>query len=336
MNGYVRAYEGSEPYIFVSYAHKDGEKVLPVLRQLYERKYRVWYDEGINPGSEWPDNIARHLMAASAVFLFVSRNFLDSENCRNEVKHAPAHMETYVISVDGGTLQSLMAYAKTAGVDESLIERMRKAAVYDLDDALIAKLESVIGREFIGDGINGYQYAIEKKRHFNAWNMMLGLAGALVVAFSIALYGLYGGWFDDLLPARQPPDTEVAAPTAPPQEGVSIDDTVIGSVLPVAFSSAEEKEAVYQKLGWTQPDEMTYMDLMGMEGLTHLEIWDDPIYDLSFAAYLPDLEVITVQHGRITDLTPLGKCPKLKTVEVTADMLPIELPEGRLFEVEII
>ena len=32
----ARPYEGSEPYIFVSYAHKDGEKVLPLLDHMQE------------------------------------------------------------------------------------------------------------------------------------------------------------------------------------------------------------------------------------------------------------------------------------------------------------
>ena len=335
MDGYVRAYEGNEPYIFVSYAHKDSERVLPVIRQLYARKYRVWYDEGINPGSEWPANIARHLMAASAVFVFVSRSFLDSENCRNEVKYAPGDRKMYLINVGGGTIQSLLAYGKTAGVDEPLIEKMRKAAAYDPDDTLIAKLVDTIGREFIGDGITGYQYAIDRKRHFNIWNQMLWLAGALIVVFSVALYGLYDGWFDGLLPARQPV-MEAAAPTMPPEEGVSAGDTIIGSVLPVSFSSEEEKPAVYQILGWSRPDEMTYADLLGMEGLAHLEIGDEPIYDLSFAAYLPNLEAVTLHSARVTDLSPLGGCPKLKTVEITADMLPVELPADRVFEVEVI
>ena len=37
----VRAYEGKEPFIFISYAHKDSERVLPILAQLQRRGYRV-------------------------------------------------------------------------------------------------------------------------------------------------------------------------------------------------------------------------------------------------------------------------------------------------------
>lgn len=333
---YVRAYEGSEPYIFVSYAHKDSDKVLPVIRQLYEGKYRVWYDEGINPGTEWPRNIAIHLERAAAVFVFVSRHFLDSKNCRNEVSHIPEEKEMYAINVDGTDIRTLWAYGKTAGVESTSMEKMRKAAAYDLDDTLVDRLGHDLVGDYIGDGISGYQYAIDKKRHHNVWNILLGVAAALFIGFGAGLYGLYDGWFDELLPARQSV-IETAVPTAPRQEVVSIDDTLIGSVLPVAFSSDEEKNAVYQKFGWSQPDEMTYADLMEMEGLTDLEIWDDePIYDLSFAAYLPDLEVITLHNAWITDLTPLRECPSLKIVTVTADMLPMEIPADRAFVIKVI
>ena len=76
----VPAYEGKKPYLFVSYAHLDSAKVLPVVNKLFDKKYRVWYDEGIAPGSEWPKNIADHLSGAEAVIVFVSENSLVSPN----------------------------------------------------------------------------------------------------------------------------------------------------------------------------------------------------------------------------------------------------------------
>ena len=38
------AYTGDEPYLFVSYSHRDVEQVYPILDALYDRKYRIWYD----------------------------------------------------------------------------------------------------------------------------------------------------------------------------------------------------------------------------------------------------------------------------------------------------
>lgn len=38
------AYTGKEPYLFVSYSHRDTATVYPILDALYDRKYRLWYD----------------------------------------------------------------------------------------------------------------------------------------------------------------------------------------------------------------------------------------------------------------------------------------------------
>ena len=82
------AYEGKEPYIFISYAHKDSHLVFPVLEELDRRGYRVWYDDGIAPGSEWPENIAQHLDGCSLTMAFISPNSIASANCRREVTFA--------------------------------------------------------------------------------------------------------------------------------------------------------------------------------------------------------------------------------------------------------
>ena len=51
----VKPYEGDKEFIFISYSHKDNALVFPVIEKLAENGFRVWYDEGIDPGSEWPD-----------------------------------------------------------------------------------------------------------------------------------------------------------------------------------------------------------------------------------------------------------------------------------------
>ena len=49
----LRPYEGTQPYIFVSYAHKNDAAVLEIIGTLQSRGFRVWYDEGIEAGSEF-------------------------------------------------------------------------------------------------------------------------------------------------------------------------------------------------------------------------------------------------------------------------------------------
>ena len=81
-------YEGDEPYLFVSYAHADSAAVMPVITALHERGYRIWYDEGIEVGSEWPECIAQHLSGASLVLAFLSNAYIASDNCRREMHFA--------------------------------------------------------------------------------------------------------------------------------------------------------------------------------------------------------------------------------------------------------
>jgi hypothetical protein len=82
------AYQGNDPYIFVSYCHADGEKVFAELSHLNRLGYRVWYDEGIDPGNEWPLAIARALERAALFIVFVSESAVKSDNVKNEIEFA--------------------------------------------------------------------------------------------------------------------------------------------------------------------------------------------------------------------------------------------------------
>lgn len=81
-------YEGEKNYIFISYAHKDAPKVLPIIDVLNERGFRVWYDAGIEAGTEWPEYIEEHLKKAAVVLAFMTPNAVASKNCRNEINFA--------------------------------------------------------------------------------------------------------------------------------------------------------------------------------------------------------------------------------------------------------
>ncbi len=94
----VKPYKGQEPYIFISYAHKDAAMVFPVIERLVAEGHRVWYDEGIDPGSEWPEIIANRLSDCTACIAFISQNSLDSHNCRREINFA-LHKQKHFISV---------------------------------------------------------------------------------------------------------------------------------------------------------------------------------------------------------------------------------------------
>lgn len=85
---YFKPYEGDKPYIFISYAHADSDAVMSVVTHMHDRGYRIWYDESIEVGSEWPECIASHLTGAQLVVAFISNSYMRSDNCRREMHYA--------------------------------------------------------------------------------------------------------------------------------------------------------------------------------------------------------------------------------------------------------
>jgi hypothetical protein len=84
------AFQGLEPFGFVSYAHRDAALVYPEIDRLHRMGYRLWYDEGICPGGEWPEEIGRALTQAAFFMVFISPRALASKNVRNEINMALA------------------------------------------------------------------------------------------------------------------------------------------------------------------------------------------------------------------------------------------------------
>ena len=84
----VSAYRGNEPYIFISYSHRDNDSVLKIIAQMKSDGYRVWFDDGIDPGTEWDENIAKHVESCGYFIAFISNNYISSDNCKDELNYA--------------------------------------------------------------------------------------------------------------------------------------------------------------------------------------------------------------------------------------------------------
>lgn len=77
-----------DKYIFISYAHKDSEQVQPVINTMQKNGFRIWYDEGIDPGSEFGKNIAKRINECSYFVAFISNAYLNSSYCNDEINFA--------------------------------------------------------------------------------------------------------------------------------------------------------------------------------------------------------------------------------------------------------
>ena len=80
-------YKGPKPYVFVSYAHDDRNRVLPVLRLLQLARCRVWYDDGIKGGDNWRTTLASKIQDPNCVgfILFSSKKSVSSLYVSEEV-----------------------------------------------------------------------------------------------------------------------------------------------------------------------------------------------------------------------------------------------------------
>ena len=84
----AQPYCGKEPYIFISYAHRNEREVHRVIQRLQTEGCRVWYDEGIDPGTEWADNIAERVVNCDCFIAFITQEYLESSNCLDELNFA--------------------------------------------------------------------------------------------------------------------------------------------------------------------------------------------------------------------------------------------------------
>ena len=88
MSRFFKPYEGTRPFLFISYAHLQSDAVVDTIRIINDKGYRLWYDEGIPAGSDWPANIAQHMQNCERVVFFLSARAMESPNCLSEMRTA--------------------------------------------------------------------------------------------------------------------------------------------------------------------------------------------------------------------------------------------------------
>lgn len=81
----MRPCDETKPYIFISYSHADTKKVMGIIDRLTDAGFNVWYDGGIDPGTEWDENIAYHVESCAYFIAFVSEKYINSKNCKDEL-----------------------------------------------------------------------------------------------------------------------------------------------------------------------------------------------------------------------------------------------------------
>lgn len=77
----------AKPYLFVSYSHSDS-LAIDDMALLKARGLSIWYDERLNAGANWRDQLATTIEQSSGLIFFASAGSLASQYCKEEIDYA--------------------------------------------------------------------------------------------------------------------------------------------------------------------------------------------------------------------------------------------------------
>ncbi len=348
-----QSYQGEKPYIFISYAHKDSEVVVPVIKELIGRKYRVWYDEGIEVGANWPEVIANHLAEAAHVIIFSSAASARSQNCTREVNFAiDRKKDMSLVRLDDVNAQGGMQMQLSV---VPCVQAQDKGASAIADD-----LEALgcITDAHQGDGIEGYVYTeYGHKSRINKWIVAIGVFALLFLATATAMYGMTQGWFSvgmktrtvEAIPASGEELPQTESTDAEPVTVVSWNDPVTRNLLLSRMNESSlfvcgntfvtSASAIrYTADGWAvggetvrQGDFADFAAIAEKGDITELSMVYQQLTSLDTVRELPLLTYLDISGNEISSLEPLKELPQLKTLRLqhvhSADMAVLaELP----------
>lgn len=200
MSKLFKPYEGKRPYLFISYPHKQSDQVIDTIRILHEQGYRLWYDEGIPAGSDWPANIAQHMRDCEAVICFISDHFLRSQNCFSEIR-AAVHLKKPI----------LILYLEDIEPDERWKPLLQGRQVIPVLDSARNRAQAILDTSFV------------RRRFRHTWReripwqkLTLAASILLFLSASIAFWGLVTGRFSFQETAAAPQQVREEVQQTPP------------------------------------------------------------------------------------------------------------------------
>jgi hypothetical protein len=127
-------------YVFVCYAHDERKVVLDEIAWLREKGFEIWFDEAIEAGNRWSEDLARAVEGCAAVLFFLSPTSTSSRYCLDEIHFAlecgrpivPAEIEPVTLTPGlrltlGGTHRIFMHRMDPGEFREKLASGLRAA-----------------------------------------------------------------------------------------------------------------------------------------------------------------------------------------------------------------
>ena len=298
MSRFFKPYEGKRPYLFVSYSHRQSDEVVDTIRILHERRVRVWYDEGIPAGSDWPKNIEQHMRSAPAVLFFLSASAMASPNCRSEIRAALEQRK-----------RVLVVPLEEAERDREWAALLKKCIFLDTAPTAQERAEKILASGEIGRSF--FRRPLEDFRWDRVW------LAASILFFALTLGTLYGLFTGRIVPpGTTPPPTATVTPTATPSPTPrpDVDMSKWESMFPVEFPDTQQGKAVRSILGKSEGEDVLLRELPEITelyfcGNMTLKSFSGIGFDANGNAAVNGAKV---GEGKISDLSIIGRMPYLE------------------------
>jgi len=320
MSKLFKPYEGKRPYLFISYPHKQSDEVVDTIRILHNMGYRLWYDEGIPAGSDWPANIAQHMRSCEAVICFISEHFLGSQNCFSEIR-AAVHLKKPI----------LILYLEDCVPDERWKPLLEGCQTIPVLDSAQARARAILDTAFL------------RRRYRHTWReripwQKLGFAASLFLFLgsSAAFYGLVTGrWsVQQLIPLPEQMNAKIEE--APP---VIVDMGAAQQFFAVKFPDTQQEQAIRSILGKETEDIMSEelaqigelyfcgnmvlkqtkgieFDAQGNCRVNGARVVEGAVHDLTLIGKLVYLENLALIYQPVSDVTGLQELVLLRELSL--------------------
>ena len=314
-------YEGDKPYIFISYAHANAPAVMQVVEELCDRGYRVWYDEGVEVGSEWPEYIASHLMHADLMIAFLSNGYMRSDNCRKEMHFALTKKiplinifleETKLspgMEMQIGNIFALMKYCMPEDVfEEKLFAAPQLTG--DLMDAPAAEKQAPKKKKkkaAVPVDVYAAQEQEQAMRKKKKLRRIISFAVVFAILTALLVLGIVG-WSTGLIARIMKRTEQAAVPSAPIEtEEITWHDSALEAAAR-AYSGIEEGPVSVADL-----TNLTELHIRGRacsfdRGALPESEKTDELQDLTDLRWFPDLTCLFLEDQAITSLETMPPC----------------------------
>ncbi len=355
MSTFFRPYEGKRPYVFISYSHRDSDRVLDILTELNDRKLRLWYDEGIPAGSDWPINIETHMRECAAVLFFLSRTALASQYCYSEIQTAIA-LKKPILAVrldDAKPDMRWLSLLRNAELLLFSLEDTQHATVLRWGEVSNTAAYMLKGSATIAQEILRWKRILRSfYRNRTDWIppewVGAAIALLLLLATAVGLHTLIRSLSDpdvDPTPAFTPVPTATGTPTPIAEVTAAPTPMIDPSNFPVKLPDSQQDAAVRNLLGKGKNDDILrpelaaikelyfcgHMTLRSTDGIVcepdgtvkvgASTVITGKVGDLSVIGTMVFLERLALIDQPLRDLTPLNDLVLLKELWLSGSAL---------------